>query len=203
MKIEQIAIADLKAADYNPRKLTEKQFNDIKESLDRFGFVDPVIVNSNPERHNVIIGGHQRVKVWRAMSGNATVPVFYIDLPLEKEKELNIRLNRNTGEFDFELLEINFEQKDLLEWGFDDSEFALKMDTDSLDNDFSLPDGEKPPIAQMTFTLANEQGKIVAEALSEIKKQSEFDYVETFGNENGNGNALYLMVTQWQQAQKK
>ena len=142
MKIEQVAIADLKAADYNPRKLTEKQFNDIKDSLDRFGFVDPVIVNSNPERHNVIIGGHQRVKVWRTISGNTTVPVFYIDLSLEKEKELNIRLNRNTGEWDFDLLGLNFDHADLIEWGFDESDFKTEtiIDPEATEDEYEIPE---------------------------------------------------------------
>ena len=53
----------LRFADYNPRSLSEKQFNDIKQSIEFFGFVDPIIVNNNPKRKNVIVGGHQRVRV--------------------------------------------------------------------------------------------------------------------------------------------
>ena len=70
----------------------------------------------------MIIGGHQRVKVWGEM-GNINVPVFYIDLSLEKEKELNIRLNKNTGGWDFDLLISEFDRVELAEWGFEDADF--------------------------------------------------------------------------------
>ena len=122
MNIEYVNIADLVAAEYNPRKLSKKQHADIRASLEEFGFVDPVVVNQNELRRNVIIGGHQRVKVWWSM-GNINVPVFYIDLSLEKEKELNIRLNKNTGEWNFDLLLSEFDRVELAEWGFEDSDF--------------------------------------------------------------------------------
>lgn len=127
LNIVEIKISDLKPASYNPRKLTKKQYEDIKASLERFGFVDPIIVNSNPERQNIIIGGHQRVNVWKKM-GNKSVPVFYVDLDIEKEKELNIRLNRNTGEWDWDILANQFEQNDLMEWGFSPVEFGIGDD---------------------------------------------------------------------------
>ena len=60
MKIVQRKTAELIGAEYNPRKISEKQKKDLRESLEKFGFVDPVIVNTHPERENIIIGGHQR-----------------------------------------------------------------------------------------------------------------------------------------------
>ena len=56
MKIIDKNIKELKFADYNPRTLTEKQFKDLKNSINEFGLVDPVIINKNPERKNVIVG---------------------------------------------------------------------------------------------------------------------------------------------------
>jgi hypothetical protein len=122
MKIEFLKINDVVPADYNPRKLSDKQRDDIKSSLLRFGFVDPVIINRNPDRMNVVVGGHQRLKVWESM-GNDTFPAVFVDLPLEKEKELNVRLNKNTGEWDFDILLAEFDACDLDDWGFEDSDF--------------------------------------------------------------------------------
>ena len=60
-----------------------------------------------------------------------------------------------------------------------------------------MPDGEKEPFQQQTYVLADEQAEYIKNALADIKKTEEYKYVETFGNENGNGNALYLLVSQW------
>jgi ParB/RepB/Spo0J family partition protein len=87
MKIEQVKISELKPAEYNPRLMTEKQAEDLTKSIKEFGIVDPIIVNSNPERKNIIVGGHQRINVAKQM-GMTEVPVFYIDLDEKKEKEL-------------------------------------------------------------------------------------------------------------------
>ena len=54
----------------------------------------------------------------------------------------------------------------------------------------------------MTFTMADEQQTIIKNAIDDIKKTEEYKYVETFGNENGNGNALYLIVSQWAEQKK-
>lgn len=75
-------------------------------------------------------------------------------------------------------------------------ELKLNLTTmEGLDDKFQLPDGDKAPFQQMTFTLANDQAIIIQNALTDIKKSEEYKYVETFGNENSNGNALYLLVS--------
>ena len=60
MDIEQRKIEELKPAEYNPRQASEKQYDDLKQSIEKFGIVDPVIVN---KRNNRIVGGHFRVRV--------------------------------------------------------------------------------------------------------------------------------------------
>ena len=127
MKIVNRKISELIPAEYNPRKLTEKQKEDIKKSLSEFGVVDPVIINVNPERRNVIVGGHQRCFVWAEM-GNETIPCVEVNLSLEKEKELNIRLNKNTGQFDFEILDMEFEVDDLIDFGFEYDDFPIQLE---------------------------------------------------------------------------
>jgi len=121
MKITQTKLSDLIFAEYNPRQLSKEQFQKIKDSITRFGIVDPIIVNSNKDRNNIIIGGHQRVKVALEM-GIDTVPCHYIDLSRDKERELNIRLNKNTGEWDWSILSEAFDVDELIEWGFSGDE---------------------------------------------------------------------------------
>ena len=107
-KIIQKQIDDLIFAEYNPRQLSDDQYKHLKESIDRFGVVDPIIINKNKDRKNTIIGGHQRVKVARTM-GIKEVPCVEIDLDYDKERELNVRLNKNTGDWDFDILNEAFE----------------------------------------------------------------------------------------------
>jgi hypothetical protein len=123
MNITQVPIKDLKFADYNPRKITEKQVEELKKSVDNFGMVEPIVVNNNPESMNTIIGGHQRVLILE-MLGQKDVPVVYIDLSLEKEKELNIRLNKSGGEWDFDKLANEFDMGNLLSFGFNEGELV-------------------------------------------------------------------------------
>ena len=125
MKIIETKIEDLIPADYNPRELTNKQHQHLKESLTKFGFVDPVIANMAKERKNIIIGGHQRVRVWKEM-GHGTAPTNFVELPdIEDEKELNIRLNKNTGQDDIEKLANYFDEKDLLKWGYEEFDLGI------------------------------------------------------------------------------
>lgn len=116
--VDTVKIDDLKEAEYNPRKMSKVQEKGISDSLRRFGFVTPVVVNKHPERENVIIGGHQRIKIWKKL-GNTDVPVTYVNLSVAEERELNIRLNQNSAEFDEEKLIANFLKTDLEEWGFE------------------------------------------------------------------------------------
>lgn len=117
-------IDELIEAEYNPRQLKTHQYQQLKDSLTSFGFVDPVLVNVHKERKNIIIGGHQRVKVARDM-GFVDVPCVELSLTPDQEKELNIRLNKISGEWDFDALANHFETEDLLEWGFDEKELSI------------------------------------------------------------------------------
>ena len=124
MKIVQVKVSELIFAEYNPRQLTEQQGQDLKDSIQRFGFVDPIIVNSNPDRKNIIIGGHQRARIAQILDIEK-IPVHYINLNTDKEKELNIRLNKNTGEWDLDQLANHFDNSELLEWGFSEEELQF------------------------------------------------------------------------------
>jgi hypothetical protein len=75
-------------------------------------------------------------------------------------------------------------------------------DNNELNTDFSLPIGDKPQFQQMTFTIADEQAEQIKNAIVDIKKSEEYKYCETMGNENSNGNALYLIIIQWEELRK-
>ena len=96
IKIIERKISELKPAEYNPRELTKKQYEDLKASLSEFGMVNPLLVNMHADRKNVLIGGHQRARVWAEM-GNDTIPCVEVSMELDKEKEVNVRLNKNQG----------------------------------------------------------------------------------------------------------
>ncbi len=88
----------------------------------------------------------------------------------------------------------------ITDWGVDVGGFDVNAD--ELGTEFSLPDGDKAPFQQMTFTLADEQAIQIQNAISDIKQTEEYKYAETMGNENSNGNALYLIVMQWAEQRK-
>jgi ParB-like chromosome segregation protein Spo0J len=132
MKIKERKIAELNPAEYNPRQLTDKQYKQLKKSLKTFGCVEPVVVNKNPMRKDVIIGGHQRCKVWADL-GNDTIPTVEIELGEAEEMELNVRLNKNTGEFDFDMLANYYDQDQLMEWGFSEKELLYLSYDDEID----------------------------------------------------------------------
>ena len=144
-KIINRDIESLIFAEYNPRQLTKDQYKHLKDSIDRFGLVDPIIVNKNKERKNIIIGGHQRVKVAKDMNIKE-VPVIELDLTYDRERELNVRLNANTGEWDTDILANMFELDELQDWGFDDIDLKLFEDEEikeGLTDDDDVPEVEE------------------------------------------------------------
>jgi DNA modification methylase len=131
LKIQHISVNELKPAEYNPRVWSEQATADLKESISRFGLVDPILVNDAPERMNIVIGGHFRLKVAQDL-GFTEVPVVYITIPEpEREKELVIRLNKNTGEWDWNLL-AEFDENLLTDIGFSSEQLDDIFDTDEV-----------------------------------------------------------------------
>ena len=117
--MQTIKIKDLKRADYNPRIMPDSEMSALKTSIKTFGFVEPVVVNSNPERYGVLIGGHQRLSALESILASGTVPsgiveseekgeylitASFVDLSLEDEKLLNLALNKIKGKWDEEKL---------------------------------------------------------------------------------------------------
>lgn len=148
LQIEEMPINQLKVAEYNPRRLSDKAEADLTKSIKEFGCVDPIIINKHKDRLFVVVGGHQRLMILEKL-GYKTAPTVSVNLPLEAEKELNLRLNKNTGEFDLELLR-NFDIGLLLNVGFDDSDLAhiwddsLSIEDDNFDMDEAISEIDIP-----------------------------------------------------------
>lgn len=103
MKIERVAIDKINPATYNPRRDLrpgDPEYEKLKRSINEFGCVEPLVWN---KRTGNLVGGHQRLKVL-IDQGAVEVDVSVVDLPLEKEKALNIALNKISGDWDQEKL---------------------------------------------------------------------------------------------------
>jgi ATP-dependent exoDNAse (exonuclease V) beta subunit len=92
-------------AEYNPRQISDEELEKLANSMEAFGVVEPIVVNKNPERIDVVIGGHQRLKVslWKK---SETVPTIEVNLSPDKEKALNLALNKISGVWDQDKLKV-------------------------------------------------------------------------------------------------
>ena len=143
MKIEKIKIEKLKPAEYNPRKdlkPEDEEYQKIKKSITEFGYVAPVIVNSNM----TVLGGHQRLKILKDL-GYIDVECVIVDLDPNKEKALNIALNKISGDWDNDKLEELLSElkqtdidMDVTGFSFDEVENFLKETLDSKEDDFEV-----------------------------------------------------------------
>ncbi|AVU90211.1 DNA modification methylase [Listeria monocytogenes] len=157
MIIEKIKVEQLIPADYNPRKDLQpgdSEYEKIKRSLEEFGYVDPVIWNKTTGR---VVGGHQRLKVLASM-GRTEVECVVVELDEEKEKALNVALNKISGDWDKEKLAVLITDLDASDFdvsltGFDAAEIDdLFKDTlrDGVeDDDFDVDEELQNPSITM------------------------------------------------------
>ncbi len=144
-KNEKRKISDLIPAEYNPRQLTEKQAKDLDTSLTRFNLADPIIINAD----NKIIGGHQRINILKQRGAvEVDVRVPSRQLTEHEEKELNLRLNKNLGEWDFDLL-AGFDQEMLLDVGFDSDELDKMFQLEPDAQDDEVPEPPEEPVSKI------------------------------------------------------
>lgn len=151
LKIQTVNINELIASTYHPRKWSDDATEQLTESIKRFGLVDPAIVNSAESRKNIVIGGHFRIAVAKDL-GYTEMPVVYVDIPeIEREKELNLRLNKNVGEFDYELL-AEFDETLLADVGFASEELdeVFNVEIEEPDNFDLKKELEKLDIKEIT-----------------------------------------------------
>jgi len=129
--LERKQMSELNAAPYNPRQITDKQVERLKNSITEFSLVEPIIWNRQTGN---IVGGHQRYKVLQSL-GIQSTQVVVVDIPISKEKALNLALNRIHGDWDLEMLRDVIIDIDTVEFpieltGFDYDELKDLIDYD-------------------------------------------------------------------------
>jgi hypothetical protein len=189
----------------NPRLIKDAKFEKLKKSIEdnpeMLGMRE-VLVYPHGSKF-VIIGGNMRFQACKDL-GFTEVPckVLEKDTTAEQLRAITIKDNVGFGEHDWELLANEWDSVELEDWGLDVPNIGVELDSNEFGEDFTLPDGDKAPFQQMTFTLADEQAEQIKNAISDIKETEEYKYAETMGNENSNGNALYLIIMQWAEQRK-
>ncbi|MFH1990241.1 MAG: DNA methyltransferase [Patescibacteria group bacterium] len=153
LNIVYVPISQLKSAEYNPRKFTDEDKKQLADSITAFGIVDPLLVNIAENRKNIVVGGNMRLSVLKKL-GFKDVPIVQLNIPdIEKEKELCLRLNKNTGRWNFDLL-AEFDESFLADIGFE---------SETLDDIFGIDDNPE------VFDLKKELEKLSIKKI-EIQK---------------------------------
>jgi len=121
----------------------------------------------------------------------------------EDEKQAFILIdNLNDGEWNLELIANEWQNVDTTEWGLISWDANVHMDDIETTDNFELPEGDKEPFQQQTYTLADYQAEKIKDAISTVKQTNDYKDYKDFGNENSNGNALYLIILQWDEQRK-
>ena len=143
MKIEIKKLTELKPAPYNPRQSNAEQEKQLKSSLEKFGVVEPIIFN---KQTGYIVGGHFRIRELKKL-GYKEIECVIVDLNEADEKELNIRLNANTGSWDWDELANNWDSELLSDWGLEIPGFNVEPTLDELIGE----EKNKPATMKITF----------------------------------------------------
>lgn len=206
----KIKVSELIPDDKNFNKGSEFGNSLISKSFEKFGAGRSILIDKN----NKIIAGNKSTENYGAGGGKDVIVVESDGTKLIAVKRTDIDLDTPEGR---ELaLADNATAKANIVWAEDviASELGVEVgeswgvnanlvsDSDEYGTDFNLPEGDKAPFQQMTFTLADEQAEQIKNAIADIKQTEEYKYCETFGNENSNGNSLYLIIMQWAEQRK-
>lgn len=191
----------------NYRQHPPTQISRIKSSLERFGQVRSIVVQSHEDGSYTIVAGHgvteaaQQLK-WHELRADI-LPHWWSAEQVNGYLVADNNLSQDAADDEALLAELLQEQKnagfDLASLGTDDEALRQMLDalTPASSEEWSealgeLPDGEKSPFQQMTFTLSNEQADMVKDALDLALEDK--DNFEDMGNQNSNGNALAYVV---------
>lgn len=190
-------ISQLKKHPNNPRIIKDEKYKKLFESLKNF----PEMLTARPlvcNKKLQVIGGNQRLSALKELKVKET-GVIIVDWSEAKQKEFMIKDNAKFGDWDWDALANEWDSVKLESWGVD---AWLNMDDLETTDSFELSEGKKEPFQQMKFILSDVQVDFIKDTLSKIKKTEDYKNVETFGNENGNGNALYLIFKKWVERKK-
>ena len=188
----------------NPRFIRDEKYRKLVESIKdtpEMMTARPLIVYPLGDDF-VTLAGNMRLRAMRDLKWKeCPVAVCPADAPAKKLREYAIKDNVAFGEDDMDLLANEWDLGELTEWGMD-LNFGEELNPEDCGEDFELPSGDKAPFQQMSFTLADAQAELIKQAMDDIKHSEEYKFVETYGNANTNGNALYLIIAQWAEQRK-
>lgn len=195
MQIIQKKLADIVPYANNTKKHDETQIKNVAESIKKYGWVQPIVIDND----GTIVIGHCRALAAEKLGMKEVPCVVVTDLTEEEINALRIVDNKtNESPWDFDLLSAELPEIDLSDFEFDFEFGGEDYSPDDFGEEFSLADGEKPEICQMTFTLHTRQKELIEHAIQQVKE----NVSETFGNTNANGNGLYEVVRQWAERKK-
>lgn len=181
----------------NPRFIRDEKFKKLVRSIEdnpEMTALREVLVYPHNGKY-IIIGGNMRYQALKELGyKEAICKVLPESTTPEQLQAYTIKDNAGFGEWDFDLLGNEWDAGLLCDWGVD---VPAGLSPEDCGESFSLPEGDKAPFQQISFTLADAQAELIKEALADAKKLTEYNYLETFGNQNQNGNALYLIISQW------
>ena len=197
LKTEKIKISKIKGNPDNPRIIKDDRFKGLVQSIKEF----PEMLELRPivvDKDLMVLGGNMRLKACKELNLKDVYITKADNLTEEQKKEFIIKDNASFGEWDYSQLS-EWDNEQLEEWGLD-----LWQNEDDIEtsDSFNLPEGDKEPFQQITITLADAQAEYIKNVIEDIKHTEEYNYIETYGNENSNGNALYLLTTQWGEQRK-
>ena len=201
MQFQKLPIDEIKEADYNPRKKLnpkDKEYQEIKRSIEEFGYVQPLIVNKD----HTIIGGHQRLTILKDL-GFTEIDVIVVDVDKTQEKALNIALNKITGRWDTKMLngllqDLNGNKFDLTLTGFQPNVIDMGIRGDARSTQEKLVEG----ILNLEKAQYEGVGKydipeiLPVYELPEIKEWIGFNYV--LSDPSPEGKAVHFFIDDYQ-----
>lgn len=211
MRRERIDIGDvllnegqIEGVPSNPRKIDEGRFESLCRSvrnLPEMTEARDLLVYPHGGKF-VVLGGNMRLRAYREL-GWKEVPCCILpeEMPAEKLRAIVMQDNNPFGETDWDMVANEWDVEELKDWGVDLPE-GWDVSPDDFGDSFSLPSGNKKPIQQMTFTFSDMEAELIKSALKAIKIDNNFGAMDFGGNENTNGNALYLIVKQWDEQRR-
>lgn len=199
MQVEQLAVMDLIPYVNNSRTHSDDQVMQVASSIKEFGFTNPILIDGD----GGIIAGHGRLMAAKKL-GLVEVPCIRLGHLSEAQRKAYViadnQLALNSG-WDLDSLRVEIERLDELDFdmellGFDADVISKLLDIEAELPE--LPDGDRDPFQQKTFTLHDEQASVIDDAILKAKTSP---LIDTGLNENSNGNAIAWICESWLESQ--
>lgn len=192
MTISFVKINEVTPYENNPRK-NDNAVDKVAESIKKFGFQNPIIVDKNM----VIIAGHTRYKASQKL-GLKEIPVIVAENMTEEQAKAYRLVDNKTSEFaEWDMNALNAELYKLMD-AFKMEDFGFDIDDispDAFGEGFELPDGETPQTRTITLSLNEEQFQIATNVIEFVENNNLIQH--DLGNHNKKSNALFEAVWQW------